>query len=100
MILGDKIGLKAHVWSSFGAEIRTAPMTHTLLDSRHVASPAGARLCSASTPKIARKLGYFGDDVGLPHTCAHCQTFSSIPGTEPRQTDQIRLLAKSPESSN
>jgi nitrate/nitrite transporter NarK len=47
MILGDKIGLKAHVWSSFGAEIRTAPMTHTLLDSRHVASPAGARLCPA-----------------------------------------------------
>src|ERR1035437_4798919 len=46
MVLGDKIGLKAHVWSSFGAEIRTAPMTHTLLDSRHVASPAGARLCS------------------------------------------------------
>src|ERR1019366_3022115 len=39
-------------------------MTHTLLDSRHVASPAGARLCSVSTPKIARKLGYFDDDVG------------------------------------
>ncbi len=52
------------MWSSFGAEIRTAPMTHTLLDSRQVASPAGARLCSVSTPKIARKLGYFGDDVG------------------------------------
>ena len=39
-------------------------MTHTLLDSRHVASPAEARLCSVSTPKIARKLGYFDDDVG------------------------------------
>src|ERR1035437_3885887 len=29
----------------------SAPMTHTLLDSRHVASPAGARLCSVSTPE-------------------------------------------------
>ena len=64
-------------------------MTHTLLDSRHVASLAGARLCSVSTPKIARKLGYFDDDVGG----RALQKFFSMLGTESPQTDQIRLLA-------
>jgi len=40
-------------------------------------------------PKIERKLRDFGDDVGLAHSCAHCQTFSSILGAESRQTDEI-----------
>src|ERR1019366_4802487 len=47
MILGDQIGLKAHAWSSFGAEIRTAPMTHTLLVSRLAASRARREISNA-----------------------------------------------------
>ena len=34
-------------------------MTHTLLDSRRIASPAEARLCSVSSPETTRELGYF-----------------------------------------
>jgi hypothetical protein len=33
-------------------------MTHTLLDSHRVASPAGARLGSVDTPEITSELGY------------------------------------------
>jgi hypothetical protein len=41
-------------------------MTHTLLDSRQVASPAGARLCSVGAPKFApQTLGYFEGRRGL-----------------------------------
>jgi len=42
-------------------------MTHTLLDSSRVASPAGARLSSVGTPEIASELGYLLEVGGLAH---------------------------------
>jgi len=42
----------------------TTPMTHTLLDSRRVASPAEDRFAQHVASKTGRKVGDFGKESG------------------------------------